>query len=363
MKTALLLSVLCAAMAVTASLTCGSVTCAIDEACNSGATDCLCNNTYYTYSAANPSPNVTCDGGKFNILVPKCWLEENRFNTSDIRLESASCVAQREVVNGIAQMGLHQPLVTNDCGTTSESNTTHVIYSNRLYISAWTVPVQARNNVVLNISCTYPLDINNVGLNFSLNPTIGSTEITVPGSSASFTVNMVAYTEDTFTTVLSADYQLYVENTIYISVNIPGLDFNSFRLKVVKIYATGDASNTTQYNLLENGCPATGITADLLSVLYNGNATEARFQMKVFQITGSTNIRLSADVVVCKATDNCVPVCTAQSKSAKSEDGGATVSVILQPSERFADFSSASSFSMPWTLPALLFSWILVKLM
>ncbi|XP_018432059.1 PREDICTED: alpha-tectorin-like [Nanorana parkeri] len=362
MKTALLLSVLCAAMAVTASLTCGSVACGNDEACNSGATDCLCNNTYYTYSAANPSPNVTCDGGKFNILVPKCWLEKNRYDTTNIRLENTSCLALREVVNGIAQMGIHRALATTDCGTTAESNATHVTYRNRLYIFAKTSPIITRKNVVMNISCTYPLTINNVALNISLNPVLGSTEITVPGSNANFTVSMVAYTEDTFTTVLSAADPLYVEDIIYISVIIPDLDVNSFKLKVVRIYATGDGSDTTQYNLLENGCPATSEAAGLLSVISNGNGTEAQFKLKVFQIATSSGVRLSADVVICKATDICVPDCF-KAKSAKSEDGGATVSLILQPSERFADFSSASSFSMPWTLPALLFSWILVKLM
>ncbi|XP_018432071.1 PREDICTED: uromodulin-like [Nanorana parkeri] len=363
MKTALLLSVLCAAMAVTASLTCGNATCGNDEACNSGATDCLCNNTYYTYSAANPSPNVTCDGGKFNILVPKCWLEKNRYDTTNIRLENTSCLALREVVNGIAQMGIHRALDTTDCGTTSESNATHVTYSNRLYIFAKMSPIITRKNVVMNISCTYPLNSNNVTFNISLNPVLGSTEITVPGSSASFTVNMVAYTDDTFTTALSSTTDLYVEQIIYISVIIPELDVGSFKLKVVRIYATGDGSNATQYNLLVDECPATGITADLLYVINNGNNNEARFRMKVFQIAGSSSVRLFADVVVCKASDtSCARNCTAQSKSAKSEESGATVSVILQPSERFADFSSASSFSMPWTLPALLFSWILVKL-
>nr|BAR42254.1 uromodulin-like protein type 2 [Rana pirica] len=364
MKTTLLLSVLCAVMAVAASASCGTATCADDEYCDN-STACQCNSTLYTFiRGSHPSPNLTCTGAKFNIQVSKCWLEANGYNTSNIRLNSTNpkCVAGKEIVNGTSELTIHQSLIKYDCNTDAVVNSTHVTYTNQLYIFAETDPIRVTNDAVLNVSCSYPLYMN-VALNVTLHPILGITEINGPTANATYTAVMMAYKNADFTTPLSDSDSLTVEDTIYISVLIPDLAANTFSLKVVNIYASPTESSPIQYFLLKNGCPASDVSADQLSVVNNGNGTESRFAMKVFKIASSANVYLYADLALC--TTNCTVTCSARSISRDSPDIAGRVSIYLDAADTNynLDTSSASGFSMPWTLSVLIFSWILMKLM
>ncbi|XP_068089288.1 uromodulin-like [Hyperolius riggenbachi] len=119
---------------------------------------------------------------------------------------------------------------------------------------------------------------------------------------------MFAYQNPDFSSPISVDSTLTVEQTIYLSISIPNLDANTFSVKVLRIYATGDAPSPV-YNLTTdpNSCPNPIYGSDLISVVNNGNSSEARFTMKVFQITGSNHVYLKADVTLCSQTcpSNC----------------------------------------------------------
>ncbi|XP_073459750.1 uromodulin-like [Aquarana catesbeiana] len=365
MKTTLLLSVLCAVMAVVASLTCGMETCATDEICNSAGTACQCNAAVYQLvRGASPPVNFTCTGAKFNIQVSKCWLEKNGYNTSDVRLNSTNseCVAVRQIVDGISEMTIQRPLITSDCNTEAVVNTTHVTYTNQLYIFAKTNPIRITNDAVLNISCAYPLNIN-VILNVTLHSVTGSILLNGPTANASYAAIMMAFWDSEYTTPLSEDDPLKVEDTIYLSVRVPDLDVNTFKLKVVNIYASPTSSSDQKYYLLQNGCPASDVPADQLTVDSNGVGIESRFAMKVFQIANSNAVYLFADLKLC--TTDCVTTCGPQAKDASSDVIAGRVSIYLNAADTIynVDTSSASGFSMPWTLSALTFSWILMKLM
>ncbi|XP_077314447.1 pancreatic secretory granule membrane major glycoprotein GP2-like [Lithobates pipiens] len=365
MKTTLVLSVLCAVMAVAASQSCGSVTCATDEICNTITNTCQCNTTFYTFTPGTlPSPTLTCTGAKFNIQVSKCWLETNGYNTSEIRLNSTNseCVAANQNVNGISEMTLQRPLTTSDCNTVPVMNATHVLYTNQLYIFGKTDPIRITNDVVMNISCSYPLNMN-VALNVTLRPIIGSTVINGPTGNASYAALMIAYKESTYTTALSEDDTLTVEDIIYLSVRVPDLNVNTFKLKVVNIYASPTNSSDQKYYLLQNGCPSSQISSDQLTVDSNGVGIESRFPMKVFQITSSNTVYLYADLALC--TTDCNSICTSRSKSDASQDIAGRVNIYLDASDisDYLENSSARGSSMPWTLSALIFSWILMKLM
>ncbi|XP_073457493.1 uromodulin-like [Aquarana catesbeiana] len=366
MKTTLLLSVLCAVMAVAASLTCGSDSCATDEICNTTiSTACQCNTTVYPFTrGVSPPVNLTCTGAKFNIQVSKCWLEKNGYNTSDIRLNSTNpeCFTARQIVDGTSELTLNRSLIASDCNTAAEMNSTHVTYTNRLYIFGKTNPIRITNDAVLNISCAYPLNIN-VALNVTLHPILGTTVINGPNGTGSYAAVMMAFTESTYTTLLSEDYPLKVEDTIYLSVQVPDLDAKTFKLKVINIYASPTNSSDQKYYLLKNGCPASDVSPDELTVGMNGNGIESRFAMKVFQIANSNAVYLFADLSLC--TTDCATNCPSQAKDASSNDIAGKVGIFLNAADTSynVDTSSASGFSMPWTLSALIFSWILMKLM
>ncbi|XP_040182455.1 uromodulin-like [Rana temporaria] len=255
MKTTLLLSVLCAVMAVAASQACGNETCATDEICNNITNTCQCNTTFYTFTpGSRPSPNFTCTGVKFNIQVSKCWLEKQGYNTSEIRLNStdSECFAVRELVDGKSEMTIHRPMTSSACNTESVINSSHVTYSNLLSFFAKTNPISITNDIAMNISCSYPLNIN-VILNVTLKPVIGTTVISSPTGNGSYAAVMMAYKDSQYTTLLTEDDPLTVENTIYLSVTVPDLDVNTFKLKVVNIYASPTNSSDQQYYLLNDG--------------------------------------------------------------------------------------------------------------
>ncbi|XP_040182644.1 pancreatic secretory granule membrane major glycoprotein GP2-like [Rana temporaria] len=308
MKTTLLLSVLCAVMAVAASQACGSDTCATDEDCDNSTNTCQCNTSLYPFVRGSlPSPNITCTGENFNIQVSKCWLEKQGYSTSDIRLNSTDpeCLAVRQNVNGISEMIIYRPVISSLCNTVPVMNATHVTYTNLLYIFAKTYPIQITNDATVNVSCSYPLNLNIIR-----NKT---TIINGPSGNGSYVALMTAYTDNTFTTPLSDSDNLQVEDTVYISVQVPDLDVNAFKLKVVNIYASPTNSSDKRYYLLQNGCPGSDVSADQLTVESNGVGAEARFDMKVFQIANSNAVYLFADLALC--TTDCATNCDFQSRS------------------------------------------------
>ncbi|XP_077312070.1 uncharacterized protein LOC143933026 [Lithobates pipiens] len=302
-----------------APVSCGSDSCADDEHCNNVINTCQCNTTFYTFTpGATPFVNFTCTGAKFNIQVSKCWLEVNSYNTSDIRLNSTNseCWAVREVVDGTSEMTLHRPLTSSDCNTVPVMNETHVTYTNQLYIFAKTDPLQITNDVVMNVSCSFPLHTS-----VTLHPTLG------PIANASYSVYMRAYKDNRFVTPLSNSYPLYVQDTVYISVVVPDLDVNTFNFKVVNIYASPTNSGSNKYYLLKNGCPSKDVSTDDLTVESNGVGAESRFAMKVFQNTNSYTAYLYAEVALC--TNNCSSTCSSQSVSNVSQPIVGNASIYL----------------------------------
>ncbi|CAH2306678.1 Hypothetical predicted protein [Pelobates cultripes] len=341
-----------------------NATCASDEIADSTNTTCNCNASKYNSSVTPPAPILQCTGGNMKISISKCQLEISQFDSSNLHLNNSTdvnCSATYEIINGTSQVVFISPLKTGSCGNVVTANNSNVTYSNTLYISPKISNIVSRNYFNVSFSCSFPLNIS-VALNSTLKPIIGSTQITVPEVNAVYTVNMLAFVKDDFTSPLTEEYALYVEDNVYISVNIPDLDGNAFSLIVDSIYAYPDNSNTTSYELLSNGCPAGGLTSGLMSVVNNGNGTEARVIMKAFQITGSTTVSLRAVVKICNAT--CVPTCNVRADSPAGSQNSAEVTLTLNAQDATGDSSGAlDRFSMPWTLCLLLMSLMFVSFM
>uniref|UniRef100_A0A8C5P7A1 ZP domain-containing protein n=1 Tax=Leptobrachium leishanense TaxID=445787 RepID=A0A8C5P7A1_9ANUR len=323
---------------------------------------CDCNTTLYTSQAKPPIPVIDCSGGNMKISVSKCQLEKSNFNTSNLHLIDPTCTGKRAIVNGLSNTVVTNPLRNGVCGNSIRTNGSHVTYSNTLYINPKINPIIAANYFNASVSCSYPLNAT-VVLNSTLNPVLGVTEIAVPGGNGNVTVNMAAYEFAEFVQPLSEQSVVKVEDTIYISVNAPELDAGSFSVQVTRIFATSPLSPGIQYDLLTGGCPAAGVGEGLLSVIRNGNGTESRFAMKVFQITGSATVDLFAVLTLCN--NRCVQTCPISTgRSGESTGDTATVSVGLTAEDK-ADYSSGTfnRFSLPFTMSSLLLSILFVKLM
>ncbi|XP_053310490.1 uromodulin-like [Spea bombifrons] len=354
------LAVLFASLGLTlASAACPE--CASDETCNSSTEKCDCILATYNETDLPPFPSVNCNNGTMNIYISKCQLEKSKYNSSNLHLNDTACVGTGEIQNGLSQIAFHQTLKTGECKNKVIMNDTHVTFYNTLYISPQISNVVARKYVNMSFSCSFPVKFN-IALGPVLKPVIGSTQISAPGTDSVFTLNMIAFKDDEFTQVLTAEHTLYVEDTIYISVLVPNLEANTFAVRVVSIYASASVNPATgpNYNLLSNGCPDKTINGNLLKVIKNGNGSEARFAMKVFKIASSDFVNLFANVTLCQ--DSCVPDCSSRSVDFRA-DNLATLSVSLTAEEIINVSGAFNRFSMAWTLILLIMSFIFVNLM
>ncbi|KAM4701962.1 uncharacterized protein O3C94_002875 [Discoglossus pictus] len=361
MKALLLLFIaLCSLMSVSESCTVNSE-CAGDELCNSATSTCNCDLTKYTTQVSPPAPVIECTGGNVKLHIQKCQLEKSKYISNDLHLEDTSCLGSYDIVNNISQVFFNRPIKSGDCGGNVILNSTHLTYSNTLYITGKQKPIVSRNNVTIDFSCSFPVQLS-AKLNVTLNPKLGITQITAPETNAVMTVTMAVYVNPDFTNLVDESTVLTVEQSVYVSVLIPDLDADAFSVKVVKIYAKAPTDpSDTQYTILDNGCPYKDLGYDLISIIRNGNTNEARFTMKVFQISGFSNVNLFADVTICK--DNCTEDCSTKSSiNDRASQSTATVSVFDLYAEEKVDSGAFDRFSMPWTLSSLLMSLLFVKL-
>uniref|UniRef100_A0A8C5PRV9 ZP domain-containing protein n=1 Tax=Leptobrachium leishanense TaxID=445787 RepID=A0A8C5PRV9_9ANUR len=279
-----------------------SAVCASDEVLNVNGV-CNCNPAKYTSSVTPPIPVIDCSGGKLKVSLKKCQLEISLFNSSSLHLNDNTCVGTVVNENNINNIVLTSTLSTAACGNILTVNTSHITYSNTLVIKAKRRTIITRNDFNVKVSCSYPVSAT-VKLNTTLNPVVGLSAIAGPGGNAEYIVLMEAFINEGFIEVLTVDTIVAVEDTIYISVNVPELEGSSFAVSVNRIYATGVSA--VQYDLLSDGCPAGGEAEGLLIVRQNGNSTESRFALTVFQIAGSPMVNLFAELSICTGT--CVKV-------------------------------------------------------
>ncbi|XP_077154844.1 pancreatic secretory granule membrane major glycoprotein GP2-like [Ranitomeya variabilis] len=340
---------------------------AVTQECG-GSVNCTCNLNNYNSSTKPPSPTVNCSNGVMTIYISKCQLEKSLFNISNLALlnyTGPDCASQEYSVDGEFEVGFHNPMSTAKCGNKLEVNATHAIYSNILHIYAEEQTVITRNNATANLSCIYPLTYP-VSLNFTLKPVSGSTDISVPGVTGTMTVIMTVFVDAELSQPVTPDTVLYVDQTVYIQILMPDLDADEFNIKVMSLYATPGATDPGTgllFNLTSgsDGCPDPQYGVGVISVLNNGNGTEARFAMKIFQITNQVYVRLYAVVTICAS--NCAVNCNEKSGRSSTSDNVATIQLELTADSSIYDGASDRS-STSWSLVSLsLISLLIAKFM
>ncbi|XP_069478928.1 uromodulin-like isoform X2 [Ambystoma mexicanum] len=285
--------------------------CASDEIQGSYDT-CSCNLTQYTSQDSPPEPTVQCLSGHMRLNVSKCQLDRSGYNSDDLHLRDPTCVGV-QVVDGIAMVIISTNTSSSVCGNSLTVNATHMTYSNALIIPAkvYDNGIVTRLNTSYNVSCSYPLSMP-VSLSMTLNPLLRVSDAALPGGVGTVIALMAAYTDPAFSVPYTeSTLALNVEDPLYVSVIIPDLDAASFSLAVTRLYATAvnNPNAEQQYDIITNGCPSAGL-GELLTIRNNGNYSETRLEMTVFQIAGSEYLYLFADVQICAG--QCVPTCNSK---------------------------------------------------
>ncbi|KAG8588740.1 hypothetical protein GDO81_006081 [Engystomops pustulosus] len=338
---------------------------AVTEQLCDASVNCTCDPTKYNTSVVPPNVTVSCPNGVMVIYISKCQLEKNLFNSTNLSLSNFTgyeCASREYIVDGEIEVGFHNPLNSAKCGNNVTVNSTHVIYSNILYIYAAQRDIISRNNYTQELSCVYPL-IYPVKLNVTLTPIVVTKPITVPGVTGQLEITMGVFIENTFTVMLTENAVVNVEDTLYIRVWMPTLEADTFSIKVIRIYATPGGTGPQDgmvFNLTSgfDGCPDPQYGIGLISVLQNGNGTEARFAMKVFKITNQDYVKLFADVTICPSA--CPSNCKERAGKSYLPDNVASLSVELTASDNLSS-GATDCFSMVWTLVSLISSLLFAK--
>uniref|UniRef100_A0A8C5Q4V5 ZP domain-containing protein n=1 Tax=Leptobrachium leishanense TaxID=445787 RepID=A0A8C5Q4V5_9ANUR len=216
------------------------------------------------------------------------------------------------------------PVGVGICGTTLTVDQTHAVYKNIIYLQPEPSEVIYREAISVNVSCTYPLNMN-TSLGTVLWPALSYTYILVDGY-GEFKVVMALFKDISYLTPYQVtELQLSTRETLYVGVFIAEGDSTAFKLVMKNCFATptNNWNDPVKYYMIQNRCPN---SADGTVMLYeNGLSSNGKFSVRMFKFIGDySRVYLHCEVYLCYHLDgtSCVPVCPAGNR-----DGAAIVSL------------------------------------
>ncbi|KAK3559675.1 hypothetical protein QTP86_014397 [Hemibagrus guttatus] len=133
---------------------CQSLNCASDEVCRqiNGVYNCACG--YITRSSLNIyDAIVTCQGSTASLSLSRCQLFEAGYSANVLHLIDPTC--KGEIQNN--RLVFKYDINVNMCGTTLESNATHIIFKNSAGTINSTDLISLTGGLNIAISCVYPI--------------------------------------------------------------------------------------------------------------------------------------------------------------------------------------------------------------
>ncbi|XP_065327307.1 deleted in malignant brain tumors 1 protein-like [Pelmatolapia mariae] len=201
------------------------------------------------------------------------------------------------------------------CGNLMEINSTHVIYSNTLFI----YPLANLSFILplsLPFSCAYPLHTDT-----SLNVVIGPHKLSggISGSSPKARASMSLFLNSDYTeSYPPGRVFLPVGSPLYVGVSVEDTD-PVMAAVLEDCYATHSPNpdDPTQYPLIQNKCPTDRLK---VSIVESGSSLRARFSALLFLLQGQyRDIYLHCSLSLCKkGSSSCVPSCTSRTRRSVS---------------------------------------------
>ncbi|XP_042077558.1 deleted in malignant brain tumors 1 protein [Haplochromis burtoni] len=249
---------------------------------------------------------LICGHGKIQVGLHMGNMSSSGLNSFSGNLASSNCSWVR----------VHDDIIWYEvearegaCGNLLEINSTHVIYSNTLFI----YPLDNLSFILplsLPFSCAYPLHTD-TSLNVAIVPHKLSGGIS--GSSPKARAFMSLF--------LNSDYtESYPPGTVFLPVGSPlyvGVSVEDTDPVLAAVledcYATHSPNpdDPTQYPLIQNKCPTDRLK---VSIVESGSSLRARFSALLFLLQGQyRDIYLHCSLSLCNQRNyNCVPSCTSR---------------------------------------------------
>ncbi|KAI4876869.1 hypothetical protein NFI96_020409, partial [Prochilodus magdalenae] len=254
----------------------------------------------------------TCSSSSVTVSLARCQLFEAGINVTSLHLNDPTCIGVIQNDRVVFSVDNSQ----NICGTTLRSNSTHFLYENSVQKGAVSHGLISRKSWVnINFTCAYPF-IRDISLPFAIEASQSNVLFKEIQNEGPFTVQMSAYPNDSFIAPYSGDIRLDLDQQIFVSVDVTGVDEQQVSTTLEKCWATPseDITDITRWDLIINDCP--NLADGTVRVLSNGVSASAQFSFKMFTFTSmSQKIFLHCHVQMClKNKGNCQQSCGPQVK-------------------------------------------------
>ncbi|XP_076139531.1 pancreatic secretory granule membrane major glycoprotein GP2-like [Alosa pseudoharengus] len=260
---------------------CDQIHCTEDEVCGEvyGINGCLCKSHH------QPIPEsfglvATCHNSACWISLSRCLLFEAGFPAQVLHLNDPGCTGT--VLDG--RVKFHFNNDDQKCGTVLRANKTHVIYENSIQGTADSAEghiISRRRRLSLQFACEYPIK-QNASIDMAIHVLKSVTHQKLPAVHGTYQVQITPYKDADFTQQFSGNVTGQPEETIYIAVDVEGVDSRQFSSVLDSCWATpiNDSTSSINWDLITNQCP--NPEDGTVKVLRNGVSTSSRFSFRMF---------------------------------------------------------------------------------
>uniref|UniRef100_A0A3Q3MDZ5 Zona pellucida glycoprotein d n=2 Tax=Mastacembelus armatus TaxID=205130 RepID=A0A3Q3MDZ5_9TELE len=289
---------------------------------------CRCVSGYYDDMCDKDAHiTVMCGRDYIAVRVVEDFFKYHNVPLESLHLPNKSCRAEREVIDSVPY---YMSRLSKDdyltCGGKLLENLTHISYSLSLLSDPQVAGNIIREPVIkIDYKCVYPY-IRTVSLPFPLIPF--SSEKVMHFEEIDATIQMMVYTDHTFTKAFSSAPTIELRDKVYVEVTVTEpADF--FLLRLNECWATQSSqpksTNGLVHTLLQNGC-ANDQTMFFLGngeeqSGHNGANSTVRFSFDMFRFTAEPNtLYLHCTVQLCDREDH--TSCTSNCNSISKREAG-----------------------------------------
>ncbi|XP_020775894.2 alpha-tectorin-like [Boleophthalmus pectinirostris] len=286
---------------------CQNMYCSEHEFCgekkNGYESGCLCRAIFASkYKPMNTFGEPTvCKDNTATLTMAGCLLMESGIDYKVLHMNNESCVGQMDNETHMVTFSFDK---INTCGTVVKSNGSKIIYHNS--IKTWNSSnfgiITRHEEVHLDFSCHY------------VQPAVKSLAIRIRDSSVrqeltagewTYNLSMTVYTDKGHKHAVTPDTEINLDQTVYLQLEIDGLDEKLLSLVVDSCWASTEPSpnSSLKYSLIGNGCP--NPVDKSVKVINNGQGLSSDFSFNMFQFIGRAgNIYLHCKTMLCISQEN-----------------------------------------------------------
>ncbi|XP_071373839.1 alpha-tectorin-like [Centroberyx affinis] len=293
--------------------------CSSDEFCGEKGDNnvCLCRAIFASeYSLDSISSAPVCGDSSASLSLPRCVLEENNIDYTNLHLNDDSCTGDLDDDTHMVTFSFSG----DTCGTVVTTSESQLLFKNAISIISTDDGTITRNDdVQIDLSCYYTVPLPETSMDIGIRIRDSSVSEVIESGEWTYTLTMNAYSDSDRTQAITSSTEINLDQTIWVELSTVGLDGNVVTVMIDSCWATNTAlsSGTPRYDLITSGCAN---TADGTVVVGNGVGTSSYFSFNMFQFSGqTTDVYLHCQLKLCTLDDaDCLPDCNAGRRRRRS---------------------------------------------